>query len=718
MLVTLAQFTETHLKETGCIVFDAGNWRRDDDCLRLSLRSLASGGGAFHTKKATLPSDFLLREARLSSGAVLASESALGLDGAWEPCADLRLLATGNAAAQRRTEVLKCVRWFHGTSNMILCLCANSKIITVKEHEVDAADEAIATFRACSQAHGWWYEIGALLVVTFNHNGREASASSHALFFDQASRAYKGLVMWRYGKVCVQAGEVEARPASLPKIPSLEKSTSSFEGPTSIIDVREVELPTPDQCEMAYRGLNPSQANLVLADYLGFLLKLMATNGLDSVRGVSLAKQCMRIANLASHFCLEAQPPTYEQVLASCSVRHQDTVCLVVYSLAGEEVGRQHVHGVVGPSAALSLMTDVVQPSQGALGARPSYTSWLVQSIFGNAAMIQIEVGNTLVEEGSVVEYNFHAVRIANKGLSLKDIRSRLSSWGLTDQLGFELNSTPKVHLLPSQLGMVLQDASAEARHQFIQEYAVQLQNDIDRLASNPIRGSHYIVLLDVSGSMRMDNFLRVQPSEINELEDLGLDANVLIDGNNITIVQHILDAYFVPSLLQKGINVGNAKFSDRLVRIEAPSCNPTPFSADSHLNGGGTEIYCSLMAAAARLSLPVLDMTGNAGVILITDGEQRSTKLDIDGLGTLFNRNFRLDVICIRSQFAWPLQKLVKRSFSAPWQIGNLKNFCTALKETVTQIEKRVAMSPENRSDIRQPVELFHPNMWYLLND
>merc|ERR1712187_961197 len=150
--------------------------------------------------------------------------------------------------------------------------------------------------------------------------------------------------------------------------------------------------------------------------------------------------------------------------------------------------------------------------------------------------------------------------------------------------------------------------------------------------------------------------------------------------GTNLDIVEHVLDNFFVPQLLQSGAQIGNAKFSNRVVRVEAPSDKPTPFNVDDHLNGGGTEIYHSLMSVAAHLTLPVLDMTGDAGVILITDGEQHS--------------------------------------FSVPYQIGNFKNFMTALSETLARIRQRMAMAPESRRDIRQAAELYHPHMWYLLEE
>jgi hypothetical protein len=329
----------------------------------------------------------------------------------------------------------------------------------------------------------------------------------------------------------------------------------------------------------------------------------------------------------------------------------------------------------------------------------------------GNAKVIKIEVGSARLENGCVAEYVFHAVRMANEGSSLKEARDRLRCMGLPAQID------PQNRYLPSQLDMALQGASAEARYQLCQEYAVQLQDDVQHLAANPVTGSHYTVLLDVSSSM-MDTYLRAHASEVDEFREFGFDAKKLQEGANITILEHILDTYFVPCLLQKGINVGNAKFSGHLIRNDAPSSTPTPFVADSHLNGGGTEIYRSLMTVAASLTLPFLDMNADAGVILITDGEQYSSGIDMNLLGRLFSRNFRLHVICIRSNFAGPLQKLVRRSFSTPYQIGNLRNLLTALKETAQRIEQRTAMSPENLADIRQPVELFHPNMWYLLQE
>lgn len=91
---------------------------------------------------------------------------------------------------------------------------------------------------------------------------------------------------------------------------------------------------------------------------------------------------------------------------------------------------------------------------------------------------------------------------------------------------------------------------------------------------------------------------------------------------------------------------------------------------------------------------------------------------MDVNSLARLFNRNFRLEVIGIRARLAGPLQQLIRGSFSVPYQIGNLKNLMTALSETLGRIQRRAATAPENRNDIRQPVELYHPHMWYLLDE
>merc|ERR1711896_63058 len=76
--------------------------------------------------------------------------------------------------------------------------------------------------------------------------------------------------------------------------------------------------------------------------------------------------------------------------------------------------------------------------------------------------------------------------------------------------------------------------------------------------------------------------------------------------------------------------------------------------------------------------------MTGDVGVILITDGEQGHTEMDVNSLARLFNRNFRLEVIGIRANLTGPLQRLIRGSFSVPYQIGNLRNLMTSLSETL----------------------------------
>jgi len=686
VLITLTQFSDANLREVGLTVFDAGQWRKGGDGLRLTLLHLiSSGNSGFCTKDVELPSEFLLHDASITSGAVFQSVSKADEDGGWSPCGDLKLLPTGNALAQNKFEVVKCLRWLHGTSDMILCLCADKKVVTVKEHELETADGEVITFRSTCQPHGWWFEFGALLVVTFNHQGVEKSVSSHALFFDTSPCTYKGLITWRHGKVCLHAGEVEARPTCLPKAPCFTKSHLWREAPVFIPSVDEIELPTPVHCKRALRSLNPTSATLIFNDYVHFLVKLMATDGLDSTPHVQLAKEFMRIINLSSHFCTGAQPPSIDQIQGSWHVRHKKQLRVVAYSLAGNEICSHSVEDVIGASAAFTQLTDVLQP-------------W-------EETLVQIELSSTHKEDGEVAQYGFHAVRLNYNGLSLDDARARLTSWDLGNRY------------LPSQLGMALNGTSTSARHQLCQEYFAQLQRDLENSARAPLCGSHYIILLDVSSSM-CASFLQCYCEEAAEFEQLGLTKGILRHGTNLAIVEHILDAFFVPQLLQNNICVGNAKFSNKLIRVETPSDNPTPFSLDSHRDGGGTEIYNSLMSVAAHLTLPVLDMTGDAGVILITDGEQHHTGIDVNELSRLFNRNFRLEVIGIRAQLAGPLKQLIRGSFSVPYQIGNLKNLMTALTETLNRIKLRATMSPESRNDIRQPVELYHPNMWYLLDE
>jgi hypothetical protein len=383
---------------------------------------------------------------------------------------------------------------------------------------------------------------------------------------------------------------------------------------------------------------------------------------------------------------MSTQCPTLEDILCSFQTRHKKKIAVTAYSLAGEELCRRYVEDVVGASAALIQVTESVNP-------------W-------DNALLHIDVLDAHKEDGIILQYNFQAVQVSFSGRSLEEARDRLTKWGLQHRY------------LPSQLGMVLQGVSAHARYQLIQEYFGQLRHDLDCIACDPIRGSHYMVLLDVSGSMSCQSFLRGYDEEVAEFNGLGLSENILKRGTNLDIVEHILDSFFVPQLLQSGAKVGNAKFSNRVLRVEDASDKPTPFYADRHLNGGGTEIYQSLMEVAARLTLPVLDMTGDVGVILITDGEQHSTKMDVANLARLFNRNFRLEVIGIRAQLEGPLKKLIRGSFSVPYQIGNLKNLMTALSETLARIRQRIAMTPESRRDIRQAAELYHSHMWYLLDE
>jgi hypothetical protein len=675
-----------HLKEVGQMVFEAGHWHEDAGHLQLRFHRIEeSGDSGFYTKHKVLPSEYLLAEASLLSGVALESVSTLAADGGQTPCPDLRLLPTGNASARKTYNLVKSLRWLHGTSDMVVCLCEDKKIVTVKEHEHETATGEMISFRTISQPHGWWFEFGALLLVTFNHRGAEQSVSTHALFFDTAPCTYKGLITWSYEKARLHAGEVEAQPIPLPKAPCFAKSSMWCELPVSIPSVHEVELPTQIQCDNAYRGLSPSNANLVFNDYISFLLKLMASNGLDHKPYVQLAKQYMKVIDLSSYFCTSTQCPTLEDVRRSFHVRHRKRIAVTAYSLGGEELCSHFVEDVIGASAALIQLTSLLQPWEDAL--------------------LHVDLTGMHEADGLITRYDFQAVRLNFAGYCLDDVRDRLNKWGLRHRY------------LPSQLGMVLQGVCASARYQLFQEYFGQLKDDLELIARNPLRGSHYIVLLDVSSSMNA-SFLRGYQDEVAGLDGLGLDENVLMSGNNIDIVEHILDNFFVPQLLQSGVQVGNAKFSNRLVRVQAPGDNPTPFSADKHLDGGGTEIYHSLMEVAAYLTLPVLDMTGDAGVILITDGEQYSTKMDVTSLARLFNRNFKLEVIGIRARLAGPLQKLVRGSFSVPYQIGNLKNLVTALSETLARIRQRSIITPESRCDVRQAAELYHPHMWYLLDE
>lgn len=684
--ITIMRFSEAHLKEVGATVFDAGFWQRDGHNLRLTLHRMpAAHDSGVRTRCASLPSEFILHEASLLSGSVLMSISARNADSAWAPCADLRLLPTGNASARHVLVVVRCLRWLHGTSNMLVCLCADEKVVTVKEHEVEVADGRVATSWTMSQRHGQWFELGALLLVTFNHRGCERSVSSHALFFDTAPGTYKGLMTWRDGKVCVHAGEVEAKLADLPKVPCFTKSASWTELPLSVSSVSEVEMPALSQCENDFRCMSPANATLICNDYVRFLMTLMVTDGLDNAAYVQQAKQFMKVIDLTSHFCTAVAPPSREDISESCRTRHEERLLVTAFSLAGEQICSRYVENVVGASSAVARLMEILQP-------------WEDESL-------HIELISEHKEANVISEYSFQAVRLDYQGLDVDAARARLSGWGLG------------CRHLPSQLGMALQGASASAQYQLCRDYFTQLRQDLDEVASAPLCGSHYIVLLDVSSSMQA-HFLRAYPEEVAEFEAVGLDSDTLLNGTNLLIVEHILDAFLVPQLLDSGVRVGNAKFSHQLVRVEPPSNAPTPFMSDQNRDGGGTEIYGSLMAAAAHLTLPVLNMTGDAGVILITDGEQTTTKMDVNSLARIFNRNFRLEVIGIRAQLTGPLQRLIRGSFSVPYQIGSLKNLMTALSETIGRIQRRAATAPENRNDIRQPVELYHSHMWYLLSE
>mmetsp|Transcript_101572 Transcript_101572/g.296074 ORF Transcript_101572/g.296074 Transcript_101572/m.296074 type:complete len:855 (+) Transcript_101572:75-2639(+) len=686
VLIAITQFS-AHMKEVGLAIYNAGHWQRDGHDLRLTLHCMhASDDSGFCTKHATLPAEFVLHEASLTSGSALVSTSAKRGDGTWAPYHELRLLPTGNALVRNKFDAVRCLRWLHGTTNMIVCLCGDGKVVAVKEHEIDIPNGDVVTSWTTSLRHGWWYELGALLLITFSHQGFEQCASSHALFFDAASGTYKGLMTWRDGKVCLHAGEVEARPTSLPNAPCFIKSSGWSELPRSTYSVDSIELPTKAQCDRDSRSFNPANASLTFTDYVSFLLKLMTTNGLDCASYVQLAKEFMKVIELTSHFATAAQPPTKDELLNSCHAHHEKKLLITAFSLAGLELCSHDVENVVGASSALRQLTEVVQPWEDEL--------------------VHIELGRVHREGGMITRYEFQAVRLQHDGVDITAARSRLSAWGLG------------CRYLPSQLGMALHGLSAAAKYQLCREYFAQLREDLDVVAQNPLHGSHYIVLLDVSSSMSAASFLQAYPDEAAEFEALGLDKRTLLRGTNLSIVEHILDAFFVPQLLKEGVRVGNAKFSHRLVRVEPPSDAPTPFRADEGRDGGGTEIYCALMGAAAHLTMPVLGMTGDAGVILITDGEQYGTSIDVSCLARLFNRQFRLEVIGIRAQLTGPLQRLVRGSFSVPYQIGNLKNLMTALSETLGRILKRAATAPENRNDIRQPVELYHPHMWYLLDD
>lgn len=686
VLMTLTRFSEEHLQEVGVTVVEAGRWEQDGHLLHWTLpRANTSEGSAFFAKRASLPAELVLREASLLSGSSLASVAAMRGD-AWAPCTDLRLLPTGNAAARPGIEVVKCLRWFHGTSNMLLCLCADAKVVVVKQHELEGADgEAVAAWTT-SQRHGHWFELGGLLLVTFNHQGSNRAVSSHALFFDTAPAVYKGLLTWRYGKVSVHAGEVEGRPIALPHLSCFTRSAAWSERPHRILSIDEVEIPTLDQSERDYRSMSPANASLLFDDYLRYLMVVMATDGLNHAATVHLAKHFMKVISLTSHFCTGKDVPTKEEMLETCAVRHETGLAVSGFSLAGDRLRSCYIEGVVGASAALVRLSEMIQPWQDEL--------------------VHLELIGRHKDGCVVTGYDFQAVRLTYQGFDVPDARARLDAWGLGRRM------------LPSQLGMALQGASAAARYQISQEYFLQLRRDLDAVAQNPLRGSHYIVLLDVSGSMLFANFLRAYPDQVAEFETLGLDRQMLLGGCNLGIVEHILDSYFVPKLLESGVQVGNAKFAHTVMRMENPSDAPTPFLSDRHLDGGGTEIYQSLMAAAAQLTLPVLNLTGDAGVILITDGEQPRTSMDLSSLARLFDRSFRLEVIGIRARLAGPLQQLVRGSFSVPYQIGSLKSLITALSETLGRIQRRAATAPENRNDIRQPVELYHPNMWWLLDE
>jgi hypothetical protein len=472
----------------------------------------------------------------------------------------------------------------------------------------------------------------------------------------------------------------------LPELSCLKQSSAWSAQARTVLSIDGVDVPTLDQCEKDYHNLNPANASLLFQDYLRFLLVIMATDGLDHGVHVQLARQFMKIIELTSHFCTAMAVPTKDEILDAWHVRHGKEVLVTAFSVAGEELCRCSVEGIVGSASALVSLTEKMQP-------------WVEKEL------LHIELIGEHKDEGVISRYDFQAVRLSYGGLDIRAARARLDEWGLG------------CRLLPSQLAMALAGVAASAKHEIYQEYFGQLRRDLNAVARSPVHGSHYIVLLDVSSSMRND-FLRAYQEEISEFEALGLDRDILLNGLNINIVEHILDSYFVPQLLQSGVQVGNAKFSHKLVRAEIPSAEPTPFRSDATRNGGGTEIYHSLMAVAAHLTLPVLDMTGDAGIVLITDGEQTQTSIDVDSLARLFNRNFRLEVIGLRARLSGPLQKLIRGSFSVPYQIGNLKNLMTALSETLGRIQRRAIMAPENRNNIRQPVELYHPHMWYLLDD
>merc|ERR1712176_1731576 len=144
-------------KEVGLMVFDAGHWHNDGGNLRLSLHRMVSGESGFYTRCEALPAEYLLTEAAFVTGVALESVSVVAADGGHAPCPDLRLLPIGNLSARRSFNLAKSLRWVHGTSDMIVCLCADKKIVTVKEHVHEASDGEIISFRTISQPHGWWF---------------------------------------------------------------------------------------------------------------------------------------------------------------------------------------------------------------------------------------------------------------------------------------------------------------------------------------------------------------------------------------------------------------------------------------------------------------------------------------------------------------------------------------------------------------------------------
>merc|ERR1712113_917163 len=119
-------------------------------------------------------------------------------------------------------------------------------------------------------------------------------------------------------------------------------------------------------------------------------------------------------------------------------------VTLTMYSLAGEQLCQHSVRDVVGPSSALLQLTSTLQESGTTTAgskSRLSFMSWFMQKVLPDTPTIHIQVSSTRTEEGKVSEYDFHAVKMTSSGKSLKEVRNRLSSWGLPTQLGGNIST-------------------------------------------------------------------------------------------------------------------------------------------------------------------------------------------------------------------------------------------------------------------------------------